>query len=154
MNTQSLIQQFFNTKRFAIIGVSRDPKDFSRTLFKEFLTRGYDVLPVNPFIQQVEQRRCYSHLNEIEPGVSAALVMTPAIGSELIIRECIDAGIRLIWLYGISGMKNVNPNAVELCKENGIEAIPGYCPFMFLPSTPWFHRVHGVVWKLLGKYPL
>jgi hypothetical protein len=31
--------------------------------------------------------------------------------------------------------------------------IVGYCPHMFLPETPWFHRLHGFFMKIGGRYP-
>jgi len=31
--------------------------------------------------------------------------------------------------------------------------VAGECPFMFLPETPWFHRLHGFCRKLVGSYP-
>ncbi|TAK61855.1 MAG: CoA-binding protein [Bacteroidetes bacterium] len=153
MNTQSLIQEFLRLKRFAMLGVSRNPKEFSRALFKEFLTQGYDVIPVNPSVSEIDRHRCYSRVNDIEPHVSAALLMTPPAGTESLIRDCADAGITLVWLYGISGMKDVNVNTVHFCKERDIKVIAGYCPFMFMSSSSWFHRLHGSAWKLLGKYP-
>ena len=48
MTTHNLIKEFLAQKRFAMVGVSRSPKDFSRTLFSEFIKRGNDVVPVNP----------------------------------------------------------------------------------------------------------
>jgi hypothetical protein len=31
--------------------------------------------------------------------------------------------------------------------------VAGECPFMFLPETPWFHRLHGFCRKVVGRYP-
>ena len=42
------ICNFLGHKRLAVIGVSRNSKDFSRVLFHEFLKRGYDAIPVHP----------------------------------------------------------------------------------------------------------
>ena len=39
---------FLATRRFAVVGVSRNEKDFSRYLLRELLARGYDAVPVNP----------------------------------------------------------------------------------------------------------
>ena len=153
MHTQSLIDEFLKLKRFAMIGVSRNPKDFSRGLFKEFVTRGYDVVPVNPFVTEVDGKRCYARITEIVPRVSAAIIMTTTAQSEFLIQECADAGITLVWLYGIAGEKSVNPNAVRNCQNLGINVIPGYCPFMVMPASSLGHRLHGSIWKLLGLYP-
>jgi len=31
--------------------------------------------------------------------------------------------------------------------------VAGYCPYMFLPQTPFFHRFHGFLMKVTGAYP-
>ena len=43
--------------------------------------------------------------------------------------------------------------AVEFCQQHGMSVVDGLCPFMFLPRTPWFHRLHGIVRKVSGNYP-
>ena len=40
--------EFLAQRRIALVGVSRNPRDLSRTLFRELRRRGYDVVPVNP----------------------------------------------------------------------------------------------------------
>jgi hypothetical protein len=34
-----------------------------------------------------------------------------------------------------------------------MEVVEGQCPFMFLPNTQFFHRAHGVILKMVGRYP-
>ena len=41
MTTIQSIQDFLGLKRLAVVGVSRDPRDFTRTLFRELQGRGY-----------------------------------------------------------------------------------------------------------------
>jgi uncharacterized protein len=59
MHTSSLeaIQNFLAEKRIAMIGVSRDPKSFSVSLFDELCDRGYEVIPVNPHVPNVKGHR-------------------------------------------------------------------------------------------------
>ena len=42
------IDDFLALKRIAVVGVSHEPKDFSRLLFRELKQRGYDLVPVHP----------------------------------------------------------------------------------------------------------
>jgi hypothetical protein len=42
---------------------------------------------------------------------------------------------------------------VAFCRKQGMHVVEGHCPFMFLPKTPFFHRVHGFILKLTGGYP-
>jgi predicted CoA-binding protein len=43
-----IIEDFLAQKRISMIGVSRNPKDFSAALFEELRKRGYEVIPINP----------------------------------------------------------------------------------------------------------
>ena len=48
MASKQSIDSFLSCRRIAVLGVSRDPKDFSRSVFRAFVERGYDAVPVNP----------------------------------------------------------------------------------------------------------
>ena len=67
---------FLATRRFAVVGVSRNEKDFSRYLLRELLARGYDAVPVNPALTEAEGRRTYARVADIDPPVDAALFLT------------------------------------------------------------------------------
>lgn len=148
------IRDFLAQKRIAMIGVSRQPHHFSRILFREFVRRGYDVVPVNPQAAEIEGRQCFARAQEISPAADCALVMTSAGASERIVRDCAEAGIRRIWLYRAVGRGAVTREAVELGKAHGLEIVAGFCPFMFFPQANWFHRLHGLLVKLTGGYPV
>jgi predicted CoA-binding protein len=61
------ITKFLECKRVAFVGVSRDPQHLSRALFREFLGRGYDPVPVNPQATEIEGRNCFARLSDIAP---------------------------------------------------------------------------------------
>jgi uncharacterized protein len=147
------IEDFLAQKRIAIVGVSRDPSDFSMSLFDELSRRGYDIVPVNPKIPSVKGRRCFARVQDIQPPVSAALLMTTPEVSETIVSDCAEAGIRRIWMFRATGKGAVSERAVALCKANAIAVIPGQCPFMFLPGAGGVHRLHGLFRKITGRYP-
>jgi uncharacterized protein len=147
------VRDFLTLRRIALVGVSRDPKDFSRVLFREMCDKGYDMVPVNPAVGAMETRRCFPRVQEIEPPAEAALVLTPPRETERVVRDCAEAGIRRIWMHRGGGQGSVSREAVDFCRKQGMHLVEGYCPFMFLPHTPFFHRVHGFVLKLTGDYP-
>ena len=147
------VRDFLAQKRFAFAGVSSHPADFSRTLFREFKTRGYEPVPVHPEAAEIEGGRCFAHLREIQPPVDSVLLMTPPTVTNLLVRECVEAGIKRVWFYRAGGQGALTQSALQICEANGIRTVPGECPFMFLDGTPWFHRFHGLVKKIVGAYP-
>ena len=153
MTVMERIQDFLGQKRFAIVGVSRQPKDFSRVLLREFRQKGFDPVPVNPEAREMEGVPCFARLQEIEPPVDGALLMTPPARTDRVVRDCAEAGIKRVWMYRATGQGAVSADAVKFCEANGISVIAGECPMMFLPGGAWFHRLHGWVKKIAGSYP-
>ena len=153
MSSLRSIQDFLNLKRLAVVGVSRNPRDFTRTLFREFQQRGYDVVPVNPNVAEVEGLPSVPHLRDVSPPVEGVLVLTPASATGDVAREAAEAGIHHIWLYRASGAGAVDPQAVQFCRTSGIDVVDGECPFMFFDHPAWFHRFHGFCRKVMGQYP-
>jgi predicted CoA-binding protein len=153
MASKQAIDSFLSCRRIAVVGVSRDPKDFSRAVFRAFAERGYDAVPVNPNGGEVEGRRAASRVADVQPPVEAALLLTPPAATAQVVRDCAEAGVRRVWMHRGGGQGAVSPEAVALCRERGIELVDGECPFMFLGDTPWFHRVHRFFRRLGGRLP-
>ncbi len=153
MTTRELIDDFLGQKRVALVGVSRNPKDFSRTLYRELQQRGYEVVPVNPQATELEGQPCFARLQDINPPVEGALLVTSPEVTDQIVHDCAEAGISRVWLHRGEGIGAVSQSAVDFCQAHHIKVVPGFCPFMFLPQTTFFHRAHGFVMKISGRYP-
>lgn len=147
------VEDFLAQKRIAMAGISRDAASFSVKLFEELCRRGYDVVPVNPNTAEVQGRRCFARVQDIQPPVDAALLMTSPEATETVVNDCAEAGIRRVWMYRAGGTGSVSPKAVAFCRQQGIRVVPGQCPFMFLPDAATFHRFHGLIRKITGRYP-
>jgi len=155
MNTSTRhdIEDFLARKRLAMVGVSRDPKDFSRGLFADLRQRGYDMVPVNPKLDEVGGTRCFARLQDVTPPVAGVLVMTAPEKTEQVVHDADEAGISRVWLHRGVGTGAVSEAAVNYCHARGLHLVAGYCPYMFLPEAQFFHRIHGFCLKVLGKYP-
>jgi predicted CoA-binding protein len=153
MTTRGTIDAFLAQKRLAVVGVSRNAKDFTRLLFQELGQRGYDVIPVNPAVAEVDGQECYRRVQDIVPKPDAALLCTAPSITETVVKDCAEAGIGHVWMYRGGGDGAVSASAIEFCRREGISVVEGECPFMFLPNTAGIHRFHGFVKKIFGKYP-
>ena len=147
------IEEFLAQKRIAMVGISRDPKHFSVTLFQEFRRRGYDVVPVNPHVLELFGQRCFARVQDIQPPVEAALLITAPEITDLVVKDCAEAGIRKVWMFGAGAKGAVSRQAVQFCEQRGIRIVPGQCPFMFWRDAEAIHRLHGFLRKLIGTYP-
>ena len=154
MTSMQQIHDFLELKRFAFVGVSREPKDFSRALFREFLAHGYQAVPVNPDAGEIDGQLCFSKLQEIQPPVDGAFFMTPPAVTDTLVRDCPVAGIKHVWMFRGVGAGAAPGDAIRFCESEGMDVIPGECPFMYLENGAWFHRFHGFVKKIAGSYPI
>ena len=70
------IEDFLSYRRIAMVCVSRNPSDFSRALYRELRSRGYDLVPVNPHTDEVDGQRCFHRIADVTPPVEGVLLMT------------------------------------------------------------------------------
>jgi predicted CoA-binding protein len=153
METVELAREFLAHRRFAFVGVSRDPADFSRQLLRDLVARGYDVVPVTrEAVSEVEGRRCCRRVQEIVPPVEAVLLMTAPAASEGVVLDCVEAGVKLIWFHQGTGAGSASELALAGCKTHGIRAITGACPYMYLAKANLVHRAHGFFRRRFGHW--
>jgi predicted CoA-binding protein len=147
----SAVARFLSSNRIALVGASDDPKRFSHTVFNELVSRGFDVVPVNPSATSVAGRGCYANVGEIPVTVDGALIMVASDRAPEAVRECVTAGIRRIWLFkGLGGAGATSELATALCHDAGVDLVDGACPLMFLEPVGWFHRVHRAARRVHG----
>ncbi len=153
MSSKQAIDSFLSCRRLAVVGVSRDPKDFSRAVFRAFVERGYDAVPVNPAGVEAEGHRSVARVGDIQPPPEAALLLTPPAATAQVVTECAEAGVRRVWMHRGGGQGAVSASAVALCRERGLEVVDGECPFMFLSDAGFVHGVHRFFRRLGGRLP-
>ncbi len=144
---------FLAARRIAVVGVSRNDKDFSRAVFRELARRGLDVVPVNPALAEAEGRRAFARVQDVSPPADAALLMTPPARTEAVLRECVAAGIRRVWLHRGAGAGAATPAALAYCASAGVDVVQGLCPFMALPGAAFPHRAHHFFRRLARAAP-
>jgi uncharacterized protein len=147
------IEAFWSSPRLAVVGVPRDPKEFGQRLFADIRTWGYDAVPVTPNATEINGTKAYARVQDIQPGVDAALLLTAPSLNEEIVKDCAAGGVKHVWFYGVSDRSSENAAAIKYCEEHGMAVVPGYCPYMFLPRAPFFHKMHGFVARMIGQCP-
>ena len=86
------------------------------------------------------------------------MVLTSSAVTEAVVRDCIQAGVKRIWMCRTVGKGAVSAPAAGLCEAHGVSLVPGECPFMFLEGNyaqggGWVHHLHGALKKMVGAYP-
>lgn len=151
--SRAAIDHFLRLRRIAVVGVSRNEKDFSRTLWRELRKRGYDLVPVNRNATMIDGLPAYPDIRSIDPAPEGVLLMVPPTESLEAVRQAVRIGVKGIWFYRATGQGAVSQEAVELAQESGCDVVPGECPFMFLPDTGFPHSWHRGWKSLTGTLP-
>jgi uncharacterized protein len=134
--------EFLAFKRIAVTGVSRKPKEHgSNTVFKRLRDRGYQVFAINPNADTVEGAPSYHNLKSIPGGVDAVVIATAPDKAESTMRECVELGIKHVWMHRAYGQGSVSPTAAAYGRTHGITVIAGGCPLMFDPTADFGHKV-------------
>ncbi len=147
-------QEFLAHRRIAVTGVSRDPRTHgANVVLRRLRDRGYEVFAINPNAETVEGERAYPSLAAVPGGVDAVVVATSPAHAGATVEECIELGIRHVWMHRSLDSGSVSEPAAARAREHGITVIDGGCPCMFAPAADPGHRLMKRVLTLTGRVP-
>ncbi len=149
MTSKQHIDEFVKQKTIAVVGVSTDPKKFGASCYKYLKERKYDVIPVNPRVDNIDGDRCFPDLISIPDKPEAALIVTPKTETIKVVKQAHQAGINLLWIQQQSDTQE----ALDYCRTNKIKYISGECIMMFSEPVKSIHKFHRFINKLTGKLP-
>ncbi len=117
------IRSILNLKRIAVVGMSRDPSKDAHQVPKYLIKNGYDVIPVNPYTDEILGRRCYSKVSEIESPVDIVEIFRPSDQVLSIMYDVIKKQPCVVWLQ--LGIHNIA--AEQLATKSGIKVVFNRC---------------------------
>ncbi|MBN2212933.1 MAG: CoA-binding protein [Bacteroidales bacterium] len=147
--TKKNIENFFEPRKLAVAGASRNPRKFGHGIFKELVKRGYEVIPVNPRADEIDGIKCYHRVSEIPGEVKSLLIVTPREQTDNVLREAINKGISNIWVQQMSETEDT----VKIAEEYQVEVIYRKCIYMFAEPVTGIHKFHRTIVKIFGRLP-
>lgn len=117
---------------FAVVGASQDPFKYGYELFETLTRHGHRVLPINPKYTEIDGVTCYPSLSELPNNPDVVVTAAPSAASAKIAENCIALGIPFFWMP--PGTES--DTALEICKQNNVTAIHGFCPVFILKLPP------------------
>ena len=142
------VARFLSLEKYAVAGVSRDPKKFGHQMFKDLRKKGMDVVPVNPRTDIIDGVKCYSSVKELPSDIRGVIFMTPKEETLSVAREAIAHGIKDLWIQQGAETKSV---IAELEKED-VNLIHSQCIMMFWKPNG-IHSFHRFLKKIFGGLP-
>jgi predicted CoA-binding protein len=149
MITRKKIDDFLRNKRLAIAGVSRNPKKFGHTVYRDLKENGYEVLAVNPVAESINGDPAFKTVSELPQDVRHLLILTPKQETDAVLREAINKGITNIWVQQMSE----TADTIRIAEEFNVELITGKCIYMFAEPVTGFHKFHRTLMKIFGRLP-
>lgn len=111
------------SRTIAVVGFSADPAKPSHEAPMELVRRGFDVIPVNPFADEVAGMPTVASLAEIDRPVDLVDVFRPAAEAPEIARQAAAIGARGLWLQ--LGIRS--EQARSIAAEHGIDFVEDQC---------------------------
>ena len=134
------VEAFLSGKRFAVAGVSRDPKQAANAIFRKLRSSGYEVVPVNPTAATLEGAVCYPDVRSIAGDLDGVVVATHPDVAPDVARHALERGVAHVWFHRSFGQGSVSDEAVTRCRAAGMNCIVGGCPLMYCEPVDLAHR--------------
>jgi uncharacterized protein len=82
----------------AVVGASRDPRKAAGSVPAGLQRRGFRIIPVNPYADELFGERVYRSLSEVKERVDLVEVFRPAAEAPAIALEAVAIGAPALWL--------------------------------------------------------
>jgi acetate---CoA ligase (ADP-forming) len=108
------LKNFFEPRRVAVIGASRNPSKVGHVIFKNIIDGGFEgsVIPINPNAESIFNHISYPSVTKIKGRVDLAVIAVPAEHVLHSVKECYKKGIRDV-LIVTAGFKEVGNAELE-----------------------------------------
>ncbi|WP_372950197.1 CoA-binding protein [Mariniphaga sp.] len=143
------IKQFLAPKKLAVAGASRNPKKFGGSVIKDLKERGFELFPVNPNAEEIQDLKCYKNIADLPADVKHLLILTPKDKTAEIASQAVQNKMEMVWIQQMSE----TPEALAILEEAGIPFIQKKCIYMFADPVKGPHNFHRFLVKVFGRYP-
>lgn len=121
-----------SVKTIAVVGASQNPEKDSYKVMKFLIDSGYDVLPVNPYVDNlILGKKCFKNLNEIDKQIDMVDVFRSSEFAFRVAEEAININAKILWMQ----LGVINEKAAYLAEQAGLKVIMDRCPKIVLEIT-------------------
>jgi predicted CoA-binding protein len=142
------IEEFIRSEPIGMVGVSRNPKKFGFTAFRELKEKGMNIIPVNPHAQEIHGVKVFPDVATLPDNVKSLIIMTPKSQTAGVVREAMAKGIKQIWVQQMSESKET----LKELEGKDINLITNQCILMHY-KTHSIHKFHMRILKFFGRFP-
>lgn len=123
---EDLRQILESVRTIAVVGISRDPAKAARRVPSYLAARGYDVIPINPFVDRMLGKEARDSLQDVTEPVDMVLVFRPPEEAARIVRGAMSRPEKpVIWLQ-----EGIQAGAIASeAREEGFTVVQDLCAY-------------------------
>ena len=122
--SDATLRQILEYDTVAVVGCSTTPGKAAHDIPKYLVDHGYDVIPVNPFADEIFGRTAYDSLTDVPDEIDIVDVFRPSEEVSGIVDEVLDrADVKALWLQ----LDIRDEDAAKRAREAGIEVVQDRC---------------------------
>ena len=124
-------------RRIALVGATKNPTKYGNIILKDFLGKGFEVLPVNPNYDEIERLKCYKSVKELPKDIDVIVfVVPPRVGLE-VAKEAVEAGFKKLWFQPGAESEEIK----QFLEKAGVEYSFGKCIMVETSDKKMFPEV-------------
>lgn len=112
-----------NYKRIAVIGLSDNPVRPSYGVAKAMMREGYQVIPVNPVVDEVFGEKSYSSLLDIPGEIDLVDIFRRPEFVDEIVDQAVEKGAKAVWMQ----LGVINEAAAQKALNAGLDVVMDRC---------------------------
>jgi len=122
LSDEDVIEIYRNSRRIAVIGMSRNPEKPANYVPMFLKEKGYEIIPVNPVAEEIMGMKAYKRLEDIPGEIDVVDVFRPSEEVPDIVKSVLEKGAKVLWLQeGI-----YHPDA-EKARMKGLKVVWNRC---------------------------
>ena len=117
------IKEFKEKKVWAVVGSVHNKEKFAYKIYKSLISKGYNVFPVDPSGEKVDEEEAYKSLLDLPQVPDVVDMVINPIRGEKYVDEAHELGIKYIWFQpGAEG-----PDIVSKAQSYNMKVIQNKC---------------------------
>ncbi len=112
-----------NSKNVAVVGLSPKPERDSNSVAAYLIAAGYNVIPINPVVEEVLGLKSYASLEDVPVPIDIVDVFRRPENIPDIARSAVAVGAKVLWTQ----LNIVSEEGVQIASAAGLQVVMDRC---------------------------
>jgi predicted CoA-binding protein len=112
-----------SARTIAVVGASRDPRKAGGSVPEGLQRRGFRIIPINPFADELFGERVYRSLADVPEEVDLVDVFRPSADAPEVARQAVAIGAKALWLQ----LDITSDEARRIAEAAGLDYVEDEC---------------------------